>query len=102
MADDELKFDKSGLDTWTDESTFEVTRDRLVEYAKATNDPIAAHLAGDAANPVFAIVPVFQSLLEPAIEVVPLELFGRVLHGEQDFRFRRRSAPATRSSPRAP
>jgi len=89
MADDELKFDKSGLDTWTDESTFEVTRERLVEYAKATNDPIAAHLAGDAANPVFAIVPVFQSLLEPAIEVVPLELFGRVLHGEQDFRFHR-------------
>jgi len=42
---------------------------------------------------VFAIVPVFQSLMEPALEVVPLELFGRVLHGEQDFRFHRPIRP---------
>jgi hypothetical protein len=30
MADHELAFDKSGLDTWTEETTFEVTRKRLV------------------------------------------------------------------------
>ena len=93
MADDELTFDKSGLDTWTPASTFEVTRERMVEYAKATNDPIPAHRTGDVANPVFAIVPVFQALMEPALEVVPLELFGRVLHGEQDFRFHRPIRP---------
>lgn len=93
MADDELKFDKSGLDVWTEETSFDVTRERMVEYAKATNDPIGAHLAGDTASPVFAIVPVFQSLMEPALEVVPLELFGRVLHGEQDFRFHRPIRP---------
>jgi len=46
MAEQELKFDKSGLDTWTEETTFEVTRERVIEYTKATNDPIAAHLAG--------------------------------------------------------
>jgi acyl dehydratase len=86
-------FDPSGLGTWTDESRFEVTRDRIIGYAKATNDPIPAHLAGDVAPPVFAIVPVFQSLMEPAIEVVPLSMFGRIVHGEQDFRFHRPIRP---------
>lgn len=90
---DEIAFDKSGLDTWTDESRFKVTRERMIQYAEATNDPIPAHRAGDIANPVFAIVPVFQSLMEPALEVVPLELFGRVLHGEQDFCFHRPIRP---------
>ncbi|MFD9888568.1 MaoC/PaaZ C-terminal domain-containing protein [Amycolatopsis sp. NPDC059027] len=90
---EELRFDPSGLDKWTEENRFEVTRERLVEYAKATNDPIERHLAGEVASPVFAIVPVFQSLLEPALEVVPPSLFGNVLHGEQDFRFHRPIRP---------
>ncbi|RZQ59501.1 MaoC/PaaZ C-terminal domain-containing protein [Amycolatopsis suaedae] len=93
MAETELRFDTRGLGTWTGETTFEVTRERLIEYARATNDPTPAHLAGDLAAPVFAIVPVFQSLLEPALEVVPTELLGRVLHGEQDFRFHRPIRP---------
>ncbi|WP_028932482.1 MaoC/PaaZ C-terminal domain-containing protein [Pseudonocardia spinosispora] len=90
---EEPRFDKSGLDVWTEETSFEVTRERMVAYAEATNDPIPAHRAGDAANPVFAIVPVFQALMEPALEVVPLHLFGRMLHGEQDFRFHRPIRP---------
>ncbi|WP_410673124.1 MaoC/PaaZ C-terminal domain-containing protein [Amycolatopsis sp. cmx-4-68] len=88
-----MKFDPAGLGKWTSPVSFEVTRSRLVEYAEATNDPIPAHRAGDVASPVFAIVPVFQSLLEPALEVVPTSLFGRVLHGEQDFRFHRPIRP---------
>ncbi|SEP47772.1 MaoC/PaaZ C-terminal domain-containing protein [Amycolatopsis saalfeldensis] len=94
-------FDPAGLDRWTDESRFEVTRARLVEYAAATNDPIPAHRAGDVASPVFAIVPVFQSLLEPALEVVPAGLFGRVVHGEQDFRFHRPIRPGDKLVSRA-
>lgn len=90
---EELKFEPSGLDVWTEETRFEVTRERLVDYAKATNDPIEAHLAGGVASPVFAIVPVFQSLMEPALEVVPLSLIGRIVHGEQDFRFHRPIRP---------
>jgi acyl dehydratase len=93
MSTDTLQFNEAGLDQWTEESTFEVTRERLIEYAKATNDPIPAHMSGDLACPVFAIVPVFQSLMEPALEVVPLPLFGKVLHGEQDFRFHRPIRP---------
>jgi acyl dehydratase len=90
---EELEFDDAGLDVWSDEETFEVTRDRLVEYAEATNDPIAAHRNGDVANPVFAIVPVFESLLVPAVDVMPVELIPRVVHGEQDFHFRRAIKP---------
>jgi acyl dehydratase len=90
---EELEFDDAGLDVWSDEETFEVTRDRLVEYAEATNDPIAAHRNGDVANPVFAIVPVFESLLIPAVDVMPVELIPRVVHGEQDFHFRRAIKP---------
>lgn len=87
------KFNPDGLGVWTDETRFEVTRERLAEYAAATNDPIEAHRNGDIASPVFAIVPVFESLMEPALEVVPLNLIGRVLHGEQDFRFHRPIRP---------
>lgn len=89
----DLSFDSGGLGTWTEPSTFEVTRERLAEYAAATNDPISAHTAGDIASPVFAIVPVFNALIEPALEVVPLDLIGKVVHGEQDFRFHRPIRP---------
>jgi acyl dehydratase len=96
MTTETLQFDETGLGKWTDEVRFEVTRERLVQYAEATNDPIPAHRAGDVASPVFAVVPVFQSLAEPAIEVVPLSLFARILHGEQDFRFHRPIRPGDR------
>jgi acyl dehydratase len=89
----DLQFDDSGLDTWTDEDRFEVTAERLAEYAAATNDPIAAHREGEIAPPVFAIVPVFESLLMPAVDVLPVELIPRVVHGEQDFHFERPIKP---------
>jgi acyl dehydratase len=92
MSDD-LAFDDAGLDKWSDEDRFEVTQQRIVEYAEATNDPIAAHRSGDLAPPVFAIVPVFESLLVPAVEVAPVELIPRVVHGEQDFHFHRPIRP---------
>jgi acyl dehydratase len=93
VATETIQFDASGLEKWTDTVEFDVTRERLAEYAAAVDDPIAAHMAGDVANPVFAIVPVFQSLLEPALDVVPLSVIGRVVHGEQDFRFHRPIVP---------
>lgn len=92
MSED-LEFDDAGLDKWSDEDRFEVTRERIVEYAEATNDPIAAHRSGEVAPPVFAIVPVFESLLIPAVEVAPVELIPRVVHGEQDFWFHRPIRP---------
>ncbi len=93
MANAELVFSDENLGTWTDDDRFEVARERMAEYAAATNDPIAAHRAGDVAAPVFAILPVFDRMIEPAIDVVPLEIFGRGVHGEQDFHFHRPIKP---------
>ncbi|MFJ2839937.1 MaoC/PaaZ C-terminal domain-containing protein [Nocardia sp. NPDC087230] len=82
-------FDGSGLGEWTDEERFTVTAERIAEYAAATNDPIAAHLAGEIAPPVFAVVPVFTSMAPAALSVAPVELLMKLVHGEQDFRFHR-------------
>jgi acyl dehydratase len=90
---DDLAFDDDGLYQWTDDERFEVTRERLAEYAAATNDPIAAHRAGDVAPPVSRIVPVFEAMLMPAVDVMPVELIPRVVHGELDFRFHRPIRP---------
>jgi acyl dehydratase len=101
MPDDELSFDDSHLDTLSDENRFEVTAERIAEYAAATNDPIAAHRNGDVAPPVFAIVPVFQALLVPAVDVMPVELIPRIVHGEQDFHFHRPIYPGDKLVSRA-
>lgn len=101
MSTDTLQFNDAGLGVWSEPAEFDVTRERIIEYAEATNDPIAAHRAGDVASPVFAIVPVFTSLMEPALSVVPLPLFGKVLHGEQDFRFHRPIVPGETLTARA-
>ena len=98
---EDLEFDDNGLDQWTDEDRFDVTADRLAAYAAATNDPIAAYRSGDIAPPVFAIVPVFESLLMPAVDVLPVELIPRVVHGEQDFRFHRPIYPGDQLVSRA-
>ncbi|WP_280426555.1 MaoC/PaaZ C-terminal domain-containing protein [Nocardia carnea] len=90
---DVFEFDRAGLNLWSDEEHFEVTRERLAEYAAATNDPIPAHRAGDIGSPVFAIVPVFDALLAPAVDVVPMDIFGRITHGEQDFHLHRPIVP---------
>lgn len=96
-----IDFDETGLGVWCDEERFEVTRERIAEYAAATNDPIEAHRTGDVAPPVFAIVPVFDAMLMPVIDVVPMDIFGRVVHGEHDFHFHRPIRPGDRLVSRA-
>lgn len=98
---EEIEFDDSGLDRWTGDERFEVTRERLAQYAAATNDPVDAHRRGDVAPPVFAIVPVFEALLTPAVDVMPVEAIPRVVHGEQDFHFHRPIRPGDRLVSRA-
>lgn len=98
-----VTFDASAIGTWGEVDTFEVTRERIAQYAAATNDPIPAHLAGDVASPVFAVVPSFMSIMQVAFRVAPPEVALRVVHGEQDFRFHRPIRPsdviATRAKP---
>jgi acyl dehydratase len=76
-----------------DAVTFEVDRGRIAAYAAATNDSIPAHAAGDLAPPVFAIVPAFQAAGMAAMQVIPGELIGAILHGEQDFHYHRPIEP---------
>ena len=97
----ELAFDDGHVDEWSEPERFEVTRERIAEYAAATNDPITAHLSGEIAPPVFAIVPVFQALLVPAVDVMPVELVPRIVHGEQDFHFHRPIYPGDKLVSRA-
>ncbi|MFE1592995.1 MaoC/PaaZ C-terminal domain-containing protein [Nocardia sp. NPDC058705] len=82
-------FDGSALGEWTDEERFSVTKERIAEYAAATNDPIPAHRSGEIAPPVFAVVPVFTSMAPAALSVAPVELLMKLVHGEQDFLFHR-------------
>ncbi|MDQ3730025.1 MAG: MaoC family dehydratase N-terminal domain-containing protein [Actinomycetota bacterium] len=70
-----------------DPVSFSVEEKRIAAYAEATNDPISQHASGELAPPVFSIVPAFQSLALASISVIPGELIGAILHGEQDFHF---------------
>ena len=72
---------------------FEVTKERTVAYAEATNDEHPRHLSGELAPPVFAIVPVFEVMMPTIGDVVPGEVLMRVVHGEQDMRFHQPIVP---------
>lgn len=72
---------------------FLVEPDRTIAYARATNDPIAAHLNGELAPPVFAVVPVWAVLVEAMASVAPPEVLPLLLHGEQDIHISRPIVP---------
>ncbi|HEX6682342.1 MAG TPA: MaoC/PaaZ C-terminal domain-containing protein [Candidatus Limnocylindrales bacterium] len=75
---------------------FLVEPQRIVAYARATNDPIAAHLAGELAPPVFAVLAVWEPLLVAMSEVAPPEVLPLLLHGEQDIHIHRPIEPGMR------
>lgn len=97
------QFRSDAIGAWSDPDRFEVTAERIARYAAATNDPIPAHLTGDVAPPVFAIVPSFMSVMQAAFAVAPPEAALRVVHGRQDFHFHRPIRPGdvieTRAKP---
>ncbi|WP_316573620.1 MaoC/PaaZ C-terminal domain-containing protein [Nocardia canadensis] len=96
-----VEFDDAGLEKWSDAEEFAVTAERIVDYAAATNDPIRTHRDGSVAPPVFAIVPVFEAMMMPILDVAPMDIFGRVVHGEQDFHFHRPIRPGEQLVSRA-
>ena len=91
-------FKAENIGTPSEPVEFEVTRERIAAYAAATNDEIAAHAAGDVAPPVFAVVPAFQANGMAALSVIPGELLGAILHGEQDIHFHRPVQPGMKLS----
>jgi acyl dehydratase len=74
------------LGQWTEGPDFKVEADRTKAYARATNDPIPAHLNGEVAPPVFAVVPIWDTLAGAMAGVTPPEVLLLVVHGEQDMR----------------
>jgi acyl dehydratase len=87
------EFDTGAVGRWSDETPFPVPVERAIAYAKATNDPFAAHLDGTLAPPVFAVVPTLPALAQVTLAAVPEALAMRILHGEQDFRLHRPIVP---------
>ncbi len=89
------------LGEWTEPFAFEVTAERTIAYAEATNDEHPRHRSGELAPPVFAIVPAFGVGAQPVVAMVPGEALMRVVHGEQDFRWHRPIVPGDRLQTRA-
>jgi acyl dehydratase len=90
-----MGFATEKLGQWTAEREFKVEAERTKAYAAATNDPIPAHTAGDVAPPVFAVVPVWDALVEAMAGVVPEEALFSVVHGEQDIYYRKPLVPGS-------
>ena len=95
------QFNRDRLGTWTDPVEFEVTKGRIVDYAKATNDDLEPHASGRYAPPVFAVVPAFETMARTMAEVIPSDLLMMSVHGEQDFRFHRSIEPGMTLATRA-
>ncbi len=83
------------LGHWTEGPEFKVEADRTKAYAAATNDPNPAHVAGDVAPPVFAVVPIWDTMAGAMAGIVPPEVLMLVVHGEQDMRFHRPIVPGS-------
>lgn len=86
-------FNADAIGKSTEPVEYEVTREKIAAYAAATNDTIGPHAAGDIAPPVFPVVPAFQPNGMAVLSVIPGELLGAVLHGEQDIHFHRPIEP---------
>jgi acyl dehydratase len=82
-ADTEFALD--ALDTPTAESPYEVTADAIRAYAEATDETAPAALEGRVAPPVFAIVPLWDSVSPASRAVAADEIRSRVVHYEQDI-----------------
>jgi acyl dehydratase len=94
-------FNADAIGSWSEPAEFEVTRERIQQYAAATNDPIGPHVAGDLAPPVFAVVPSFGAAGQAAMTVIPGELMLMILHGEQEFLFHAPIVPGAKLTTRA-
>jgi len=81
------------LGQWTEGPEFKVEADRTKAYAAATNDANPAHVDGTVAPPVFAVVPIWDTMAGAMAGVVPPEVLMLVVHGEQDMRFHRPIVP---------
>jgi acyl dehydratase len=81
------------LGQWTEGPEFKVDAERTIAYAAATNDPIPSHQSGELAPPVFAVVPIWDTIAGAMASVTPPEVLLLVVHGEQDMRLHQPITP---------
>ncbi|MEJ8570573.1 MaoC/PaaZ C-terminal domain-containing protein [Microbaculum marinum] len=75
-----------------DSEEFRTDTHRLAQFARAVDDANPRHLSGEIAPPVFAHVPVMQSMVEVLGRITP----AFILHGEHDFVFHEPIVPGQR------
>ncbi|MBM3673454.1 MAG: dehydratase [Actinobacteria bacterium] len=88
-----MEFAVEKLGEWTEGPEFAVEAERTKAYAAATNDPTPAHRDGEIAPPVFAVVPIWDTMAGAMAGVTPPEVLLLVVHGEQDMRFHKPITP---------
>lgn len=81
------------LGTKTEPRTAVIDPDRAKAYAAATNDDNPAYTSGKYAPPVFAVVPVWDTVMAAAMDLVPPEMAMFIVHGEQDMVFHQPLVP---------
>jgi acyl dehydratase len=77
----EVGFDLSRVGWSRDSEEFRVNTARIAAFARSINDENPEHLTGRLAPPVFAHVPVMQSMVEVLESITP----DFPVHGEHDF-----------------
>jgi acyl dehydratase len=90
----------------TDEFTYEVTAEKTIAYAKATNEENPIYLeegreGGIIAPPIFNVVPAWQASGAAMSQVVPPTDAPRLVHGEQDMRFYKPVRPGDKLTSKA-
>lgn len=87
-------WDLGRIGRWSDPTRFEVTREHIVAFARATNETHPAHRSGDLAPPVFAVCGAVMDAISPQImAIAPNRLATRVVHGGHELRYHRPIVP---------
>src|ERR1700689_1285210 len=89
----DARFDARRVGRWSGLETFNVTRDRLVAYARATNDDIREHATGELASPAFPFVIAFELFSRELAKLVPPAALTTGVHGGQSFWYHRPIEP---------
>ncbi len=82
-----MSFDLGAIGRAGEERRYEVTREALEAYAEATDDAVG--------GPVFAVVPVWETIAPASRSVASDEARTRVVHYEQDLVLHRPIEPGT-------
>ena len=82
------------LGQWTEGPEFKVDAERTKAYARGDERPDRRRTSsGEVAPPVFAVVPIWDTIAGAMAGVTPPEVLLLVVHGEQDMRLHKPITP---------